>query len=346
MPDVKEVYEMVTKQKSTEPGALERQRIRQIRTMRNRKIGAFAVAACIASLAVAFALTSDRAARDTGHSGSDTFPTEPPLGPTVVTLDGTVIERIPGLPLDAFALEMSPDGRTIAFITADRVATIGADGTGIRILTDDLNNAFGDAHDAIAWSPDGTQLAYASKNDVYVMGADGSGARRLTIAENGDYFPVWSSQDVIAYWNGSMTGEDGGPMDSEIFTIPAEGGKPTRLTENAVSNIEPTWSPDGRRLAFWNEGELFVMNADGSRIRHLYSGDGGAWAPAWSPNGERIAFLSYDPSDRSVNDRPLLEVMVLELATGDVSGLGIRVESDLNGPSWTPDGNLLINRHD
>ncbi len=41
-PDIREVYEMVTKQKPSDTGALERQHTRQIRTMRNRKVGAFA----------------------------------------------------------------------------------------------------------------------------------------------------------------------------------------------------------------------------------------------------------------------------------------------------------------
>ena len=43
MPDVREVYEMVTKQKPPEPGALQRQQKRQVRTARNRKVGAFAI---------------------------------------------------------------------------------------------------------------------------------------------------------------------------------------------------------------------------------------------------------------------------------------------------------------
>jgi hypothetical protein len=56
MPDVREVYEMVTKQKPSDAGALERQRTRQIRTMRNRKVGAFAVVAAIVVMAVAVIL--------------------------------------------------------------------------------------------------------------------------------------------------------------------------------------------------------------------------------------------------------------------------------------------------
>ena len=57
-PDIREVYEMVTKQKPSDTGALERQHTRQIRTMRNRKVGAFAVVAAIVVTAVAVILAT------------------------------------------------------------------------------------------------------------------------------------------------------------------------------------------------------------------------------------------------------------------------------------------------
>jgi hypothetical protein len=62
-PDIREVYEMVTKQKPADPGGLERQHTRQVRTMRNRKIGAFAVAGAIgvAVLALIFGPGGERA---------------------------------------------------------------------------------------------------------------------------------------------------------------------------------------------------------------------------------------------------------------------------------------------
>jgi len=62
MPDVREVYEMVTKQKPPEPGALERQQTRQARVVRNRKVGAFAVAAAIGIAALVVMIQ----ARDVG----------------------------------------------------------------------------------------------------------------------------------------------------------------------------------------------------------------------------------------------------------------------------------------
>ena len=76
MPDVKEVYEMVTKQKPSDPGALERQHTRQVRTMRNRKLGAFAIAAAIGAVAVVLTLASlDGQDTDGRTIGTDPEPT-------------------------------------------------------------------------------------------------------------------------------------------------------------------------------------------------------------------------------------------------------------------------------
>ena len=58
MPDVREVYEMVTDQKPSEPGALERQHARQVRTARNRKISALAMVAMVFAVTAAVILAS------------------------------------------------------------------------------------------------------------------------------------------------------------------------------------------------------------------------------------------------------------------------------------------------
>lgn len=68
-PDIREVFEMVTKQKPADPGALERQHTRQVRTMRNRKVGAFAVTGAIALVAVALILGT-RERQDTTTTGN------------------------------------------------------------------------------------------------------------------------------------------------------------------------------------------------------------------------------------------------------------------------------------
>ena len=254
----------------------------------------------------------------------------------------------PTMPKDSACLRTGP---RFAFMTAGHVATIGIDGTGRQVLTSGTNTNGGDAQNAVSWSPDGTQIAYASSGDLYVVDADGSNVRQLTTDPNGDYYPAWSPDgSTIAYWNGSTTGQDGGPTDAELYTIPPTGGTPTRLTDNGIPDIEPAWSPDGGQIAYFStdRGDLRVMRADGMRDRAVFTRGNSGWAPSWSPDGTKIAFLTCC---RSVGLQPLLMVRVVTLATRDaaeltVDGHAVTVRTDLNGPSWTPDGALLVNRFD
>jgi len=75
----------------------------------------------------------------------------------------------------------------------------------------------------------------------------------------------------------------------------ADGSNQVRLTHTPGDDGEPSWSPDGARIAFVTtsaqRADIAVMNADGSdltTITHL----GHAFEPAWSPDGTRIAFTS------------------------------------------------------
>ena len=81
-----------------------------------------------------------------------------------------------------------------------------------------------------------------------------------------------------------------------------------RLARFASAFTLPTWSPDGRMIAFATRrsdrgaparqracrvchGEIFVVNADGSGLRNL-TGNAGGGVPVWSPDGQQIAFLA------------------------------------------------------
>jgi hypothetical protein len=82
MPDVREVYEMVTKQKPPEPGALERQQRRQVRAARNKRLGAFAIAAVIGAVAIVLILVNapggERAVpADEAPTAPTAYPIEP-----------------------------------------------------------------------------------------------------------------------------------------------------------------------------------------------------------------------------------------------------------------------------
>jgi Tol biopolymer transport system component len=353
MPDLQEVFRMSTQKVRPDPGALERQQRAQRRRVAGRKYGAIGLVAALALVAVAVLLATRQPGggtqpADSGGplvSPSTDAPAGTALGAQIITADGKLVQAVPGVPADAYRLTISPDGSMIAYVAGGSVSTIGIDGTGAQTLTHEYNVNAGDAQDGVSWSPNGRQLTYALSGDIYVVDADGTNVRQLTTDPSGDYNPAWSPDgSTIAYWNGDSSGRDGGPGNSEIYTIPAAGGSPTRLTHDDVSNIEPAWSPDGSQLAYWSGGELWVMGADGTNPHRVYRGGGGAWSPSWSPNGNRIAFLRYDRNPSGTT--PLMQILVLDLTSGVATPVPeIRTATDWNGPVWVSNTELLINRY-
>jgi Tol biopolymer transport system component len=353
MHDLREVFEMVTKQTEPDLDSWKKQEDRQRQRSRNRRIGAIVVAAAAAIAIGAFALASRPGSGTTSVTNppapSVPFVTTPPIGAQLVAPDGTPVRQFPGSFWGDEALQLSPDGKTIAFFDSSfHVHSIGVDGTNEQTLAGAGNSNYGDAVNHIAWSPDGSQIAYPYNGDIYVMNADGSDQHAITHATGGMgyFYPVWSSRGTIAMWGAPDPGVDGGPADSEIYIVPATGGAITRLTRNGQSNIEPSWSPDGTRIAYWDGGALLVMQADGSNKHSVYGHEGGAWAPTWSPDGKNIAFIKYVgnlPTERG--GAPLMQLRTVELATGNVSKLHMHSLTDLNGPQWVSDGEILINRY-
>ncbi len=354
MPDVREVFDMVTQKAGPEPGALQRQGKKQRKRARNQKVAVIGVVAVIVVAGAVVFLNSKAGEGTTPATQPPTSPsgaainTTPPIGAQVVTLDGTPVQQVSGLPSGAYGLQISPDGQTIAFhiggSVGSTIETIGLDGTGRHVVAGGNTND-GDATTAVSWSPDGSRLVFSLSQNIYVANADGSNRRRLTDAApgTGNFYPAWSPDGrTIAYWHGSTTGDDGGPRDAEIYTIPVAGGSPTRLTHDNTNDIEPAWSPDSSKIAYFHAGDLWVMNADGSSKYLAHVGSGGHWAPAWSPDGTEIAFLSYYGNSA---DGPLLEVKTFNVQTEEVKDLGVDVATDFNGPSWMPSGDaLLVNR--
>ena len=76
-----------------------------------------------------------------------------------------------------------------------------------------------------------------------------------------------------------------------------------RLTNHPAGDGHPSWSPDGRHIAFASDRdgnvEIYVMGSDGSNPRRLTNHSAGDGHPSWSPDGRHIAFAS----DRDGNGR-------------------------------------------
>ena len=136
---------------------------------------------------------------------------------------------------------------------------------------------------------------------------------------------------------------------TQLASMKPDGSDRRRITNDDHAYMEPTISPDGRRIAvtrFTSDGRLegiYLMNADGSEQSLLVSPsflfDGGA---AWSPDGGRIAFQRLVDGPFG----PFGRIFVI-----NVDGTGLRqVSPDVDpndyqfdaGPSWAPDGTRLI----
>jgi Tol biopolymer transport system component len=136
----------------------------------------------------------------------------------------------------------------------------------------------------------------------------------------------------------------GGGGDADIYLVRPDGSRLLRLTRFPGWEECPTWSPDGKKIAFtrYPEGSthgeqasVWVMNADGSGGQRLTSD--GCTAPSWSPDGTTIAFTRFLSSGAR-------EVFVMN-ADGSGKRAVVRSESHQDElPVWTPDGRILFRR--
>jgi Tol biopolymer transport system component/imidazolonepropionase-like amidohydrolase len=120
-------------------------------------------------------------------------------------------------------------------------------------------------------------------------------------------------------------------LQGSLWTLPAAGGTATRVTEEYLDARQPSWAPDGKRVAFQGYADgvwhVYVMNADGSGVRAITSGPFDDREPSWSRDGRRIAFSS----DRSGN----YDVWDLDVADGAVRQLTTNPANDFS-PAYSP----------
>ncbi|MFM8560417.1 MAG: BamA/TamA family outer membrane protein [bacterium] len=193
---------------------------------------------------------------------------------------------------------------------------------------------------SIAWSPDGQQLALvvgsAGKDRLYVVDADdGRLVRSFDIPALELSFPAWSPVSDSIVVSGLSNGR------ADLYLIDAGTSQVTRLTDDAWDEKEPTWSPDGRTLAFASDRltpvvlhpfrqqngfgryALYTMDVASRTIQFVLDTSGEDHAPAWSPDGRKLAFITDHSGAPTIALLDLTDSTVTQLTdlTGGVMAL-------------------------
>jgi Tol biopolymer transport system component len=220
----------------------------------------------------------------------------------------------------------SPDGRQLAFrrgpFEHSALGLVNRGGTGLRVSPGNFSPV---------WSPDGRRMALMDGRTVWLANGDGRHRVRLGFGYGADWSPdgkllVLALGRRLWFVNRDSTGLRRVPID--VPTCP----------NCASDEASPTWSPDGRKIAFEHGeaepgskgvGSIWAADVDGQNVRRI-SDWFNAYGPSWSPDGTKVAYLMDD----GFGD-------VSYLHTVDSDGTNDRRYRPASTFSWAPRGMTL-----
>lgn len=163
-----------------------------------------------------------------------------------------------------------------------------------------LLSAVGEARLLRFPATNGKEIVFSYAGDLYKVPAAGGEAQRLTSHVGYEMFPRFSPDGKTIAFTGQYDG------NTEVYTMPATGGEPLRVTYTATNsrddlgdrmgpnNIVMTWTPDGQRIVYRNRisdgfsGKLFTVDKEGGLSEAIPLPEGGFCS--YSPDGKQLAY--------------------------------------------------------
>jgi eukaryotic-like serine/threonine-protein kinase len=245
--------------------------------------------------------------------------------------EGTPFQLTTG-PLSYLAPTPSPDGK--------RVYVIGEQPRGELLKYDPRLKQFvrflgGISAGELDFSPDGAWVTYVSYPELTLWRSrvDGSERLQLTFPPIRAALPKWSPNGGEIAFTGIQKGKT-----SKIFLVSPQGGIPHELLSDNLGEVDATWSPDGKRLAFGRIESISDVVTPSIEVvdvqtgqSSLVPGSEGFFSPHWSPDGRFLAALSTDS----------MKLMLFDWQTGKWSEW-LKESFQISFPRWSADSKSIV----
>ncbi|MGE4086146.1 MAG: amidohydrolase family protein [Vicinamibacterales bacterium] len=194
-------------------------------------------------------------------------------------------------------------------------------------------------------SPDATKVAFAAVGDIWVMPIGGT-PENLTKDRFLDTDPAWSPDGTRLVYSSDKGGEL-----LQLWVRDLATGQDRQLTRLTTQPQGATWSPDGRRIAFfdvdgmWRRAPVSVVDVATGAVTRIHDALFSPGTPTWSPDGRRVAVAmvsSYSTRFREGTN----QVLTMSSTGGDdkwyVPNPNLSIDSrGGGGPVWSPDGTKM-----